>query len=122
MEKILSNIIVNSYKDVYSILNILAPMQTGGWHFFYRGHANEHFKLLPTIGRKKPLSGDLAECEQTSFNEYKQLIERENWERYKPSSFSNDLFLMSIGRHLGLVQVIRLVCLFRYCIILRLKR
>lgn len=80
----------------------LASCQTGGWHFLYRGHANESFKLLPTVGRKKPLSGDLAKCEQASFNEYKQLVEIEDWERYRPSSFNNDLFLMSIGRHLGL--------------------
>lgn len=90
------------YQDAYDIRTQLASCQTGGWHFLYRGHANESFKLLPTIGRKKPISGDLAKCEKDSFHEYKQLVEIENWERYMPSSLNEDLFLMSIGRHLGL--------------------
>lgn len=93
---------ISCYQDAYDIRTEIAPYQTGGWHFFYRGHANESFKLLPTIGRKKPLSGDMTKCEQASFHEYKQLVKIEEWERYKPSSLNDDLFLMSIGRHLGL--------------------
>lgn len=96
------NRVIRCYQDAYDIRTEIAPFQTRGWHLFYRGHANESFKLLPTIGRKKPLFGDMTKCEQAYFHEYKQLVKIEEWERYKPSSLNDDLFLMSIGRHLGL--------------------
>jgi len=94
--------IIDSYNGALNIRAKFAPYQTSGWHFFYRGHASTCFKLLSMVGRKPPLNGDILESEQSCFNNYLQLIKNENWLDFKLKIDNEELFYMSIGRHLGL--------------------
>ncbi len=93
---------IYSFQDALDIIMELAPKRTGGWQFLYRGHASTSFKLLSMVGRKSPLSGCLLDSEQRCLNEFKRLVEGEDWLQYKIRSYNEDMFYMSIGRHLGL--------------------
>ena len=49
--------IINCFQDALEIREELAPKQTSGWHFLYRGHASTKYELLSTAGRKQPIEG-----------------------------------------------------------------
>ena len=97
MEKIIRN-----YQEALDVRNELAPKQTDGWHFLYRGHASMRFELLSMIGRKQPINGDCINSERGCLNDFKALVAEENWQQFKVKSYNDDMFYMSIGRHLGL--------------------
>jgi len=94
--------IIRNYQDALDVRNELAPKQTSGWHFLYRGHASMGFKLLSMIGRKQPINGDWIDCERKCLNDFKDLVKDENWLQYKIRSYNEDMFFLSIGRHIGL--------------------
>ena len=94
--------IIRNYQDALDVRNKLAPKQTNGWHFLYRGHASMGFKLLSMIGRKQPIKGDWLDCERKSLNDFKDLVKKENWLQYKIGSYNEEMFYLSIGRHIGL--------------------
>lgn len=94
--------IIRNYQDALDVRNELAPKQTSGWHFLYRGHASMGFKLLSMIGRKQPINGDLIDCERKCLNDFKDLVKNENWLQYKIGSYNEDMYYLSIGRHIGL--------------------
>ena len=94
--------IIRSYQDALAIRCELALTQTNGWHFLYRGHSSTNFKLLSMVGRKKPYNNDLLDSECRCFNEFKGLVKVEKWQKFKINSYNDNMFYMSIGRHLGL--------------------
>lgn len=94
--------IITSFQDALSIRMELAPYQTSGWHFLYRGHASIDFKLLSMVGRKKAKNGNLYNSELSCFKDFLKIKGVENWEQFKAPNYNTDLFYMSIGRHLGL--------------------
>ena len=98
------NLLIDSYIDALNIRNNLAPCQMQGWHFLYRGHARVVYKLVSTIGRKKPINNDLQKSERLCFESFKELIQplNHNLLRYKLNRYNEDMFYMSIGRHVGL--------------------
>lgn len=94
--------IIKNYQDALNIQQQLSSFQTNGWHFFYRGHASKDFKLIPTVGRKNPMSDNMVDSEKSCLKEFMNLVQVENWLRFKVNSYDTKLFYMSIGRHLGL--------------------
>lgn len=80
----------------------LAPARTSGMHFLFRGHASTSFALLSMVGRKPHLYGNLLDSERQCFNEFKELIQEENWQKFKIKNYNDNMYYMSIGRHLGL--------------------
>lgn len=94
--------IISNYQDALDIRDKLASKQTNGWHFLYRGHASINFKLLSMVGRKKPFDSNILNSEQRCLNEFKDLVKVENWLQFKIISYNEDMYYMSIGRHLGL--------------------
>lgn len=98
------NMLIDSYNDAKEIRDSLASYQLHGWHFLYRGHASMGFELVSTIGRKKPINCDLQESEKLCFGSFKALIKssKQKWLQYKLNSYNEDMFYMSIGRHIGL--------------------
>lgn len=94
--------IINCFQDALEIREELAPKQTSGWHFLYRGHASTKYELLSTAGRKQPIEGILLDSERKCLNDFKDLVKDENWHQFKIPNYNEDMFFMSIGRHLGL--------------------
>lgn len=94
--------IINCFQDALEIREELAPKQTSGWHFLYRGHASMKYELLSTAGRKQPIEGILLDSERKCLNDFKDLVKDENWHQFKIPNYNEDMFFMSIGRHLGL--------------------
>jgi len=54
------------------------------------------------VGRKKTLNGNLPGSEFNCFQDYIKLVNNKGWLDYKLNSYNEELFYMSIGRHLGL--------------------
>ena len=54
------------------------------------------------VGRKQPISGDRLNSEYSCFQDYLKLVRGEAWLDFKLKRDNEDLFFMSIGRHLGL--------------------
>lgn len=94
--------VIENYNDALALRSKLSRWQINGFHLLYRGHASNSFELLSTIGRKMPVNGNLLDSERKCFLDYKHLIADKNWAQYKKPSYNDDLFYMSIGRHLGL--------------------
>lgn len=94
--------VIESFNDAMELRNELSILQMNGSHFLYRGHASTCFELLSMVGRKSPINGNLLESEKRCFQDFKALITDYNWMKYKEPSYNEDLFYMSIGRHLGL--------------------
>lgn len=97
MEKIIEN-----FNDALALRSELSIWQMKGYHLLYRGHASHNFELLSTVGRKTPKNGDLLDSEMQCFQDFKNLIADQNWTQYMIPLYNEDLFYMSIGRHLGL--------------------
>jgi hypothetical protein len=74
---------------------------------FYRGHESKEYELKSTImrlvkdGKNLPVQ-EVVEAERQALSTFKQTIFKSEWEKHKPSNTDLDLFMMSIGRHLGL--------------------
>ena len=98
----MNNRIIDNYDNALALRLELSCLQMQGCHLLYRGHASDKFELLPIVGRKTPINGNLLDSEKQCFNDYKKLIINQEWDQYKVSSYNDDLFYMSIGRHLGL--------------------
>lgn len=94
--------IIENFEDSLALRNELSSLQMKGYHLFYRGHASNSFELLSMVGRKIPINGNLLDSEKRCFQDYKDYIADRSWMQYKVSSCNEDLFYMSIGRHLGL--------------------
>ncbi len=94
--------IIENFKDSLALRSKLSLLQMKGYHLFYRGHASNSFELLSMVGRKIPINGNLLDSEKQCFQDYKDYIADRSWMQYKVSSYNEDLFYMSIGRHLGL--------------------
>ena len=94
--------VITSYKDVKSLNEDIGRMRMSGWKFFFRGHASTRFKLLSMVGRKRPINGDRFNSEYLCFQDYLKLARSEAWLDFKLKRDNEDLFFMSIGRHLGL--------------------
>ena len=94
--------VITSYRDVKSLNEDIGRMRMSGWKFFFRGHASTRFKLLSMVGRKQPISGDRLNSEYSCFQDYLKLVRGEAWLDFKLKRDNEDLFFMSIGRHLGL--------------------
>lgn len=94
--------VITSYKDVRSLIEDIGRMRMSGWKFLFRGHASTHFKLLSMIGRKQPISGNRLTSEYLCFQDYLKLVRDEAWLDFKLKRDNEDLFFLSIGRHLGL--------------------
>ena len=94
--------IIESWDDALALRQELSTLQTKGWHLLYRGHASNSFELLPIVGRKTPINGNLLDSELHCYQKYKRLITEKDWTQYMMPSYNEDLFYMSIGRHLGL--------------------
>ena len=96
------NLIIENFDDSLALKNELSSFQMKGYHLLYRGHASNSFELLSMVGRKIPINGNLLDSEKRCFQDYKDYIADSSWMQYKVSSCNEDLFYMSIGRHLGL--------------------
>lgn len=94
--------IIENFKDSLALRSKLSLLQMKGYHLLYRGHASNSFELLSMVGRKIPVNGNLLDSEKKCFQDYKDYIADRSWMQYKVSSYNEDLFYMSIGRHLGL--------------------
>ena len=94
--------VITSYMDVKSLIGDIGRMRMSGWKFLFRGHASNHFKLLSMVGRKQPISGDRLTSEYLCFQDYLKLVKNETWLDFKLKRDNEDLFFLSIGRHLGL--------------------
>ncbi|MBR1428249.1 MAG: FRG domain-containing protein [Prevotella sp.] len=94
--------IITRYEDIESLSFEIARLRLQGWKFFFRGHASLNFQLLSMAGRKMPIDGDRLVNERLCFQEYLKLIKGEDWLDFKLRRENEKLFLMSIGRHLGL--------------------
>ena len=94
--------IIENFKDSLALRSKLSLLQMKGYHLLYRGHASNSFELLSMVGRKIPVNGNLLDSEKRCFQDYKDHIADRSWMQYKVSSYNEDLFYMSIGRHLGL--------------------
>lgn len=73
----------------------------------YRGHESKEYKIESTITRlvkqKKNCSEqDVVEAERKAFDMFCSNIFKTDWLNHKLNSTHEDLFKMSIGRHLGL--------------------
>ena len=94
--------IIENFDDSLALRSKLSSLQMNGSHLLYRGHASNSFELLSMVGRKIPVNGNLLDSEKRCFQDYKDYIANRSWMQYKVSSCNEDLFYMSIGRHLGL--------------------
>ena len=94
--------VITGYKDVKSLKEYIGRMRMSGWKFLFRGHASTRFKLLSMVGRKRPISGDRLTSEYLCFQDYLELVKNEAWLDFKLKRDNEDLFFLSIGRHLGL--------------------
>ena len=94
--------VISGYKDVKSLIEEIGRTRMSGWKFLFRGHASTRFKLLSMIGRKQPISVNRLTSESLCFQDYLKLVRDEAWLDFKLKKDNEDLFLMSIGRHLGL--------------------
>ena len=94
--------IIDNFDDSLALRSELSSLQMKGYHLLYRGHASNSFELLSMVGRKIPINGNLLDSEKRCFQDYKDYIADRSWMQYKVSSYNEDLFYMSIGRHLGL--------------------
>lgn len=93
---------IENFDDAMALIGELSSLQMKGFHLLYRGHASNSFELLSMVGRKTPINGNLLDSEKRCFQDYKNYIADKNWIQHKVSSYNEDLFYMSIGRHLGL--------------------
>lgn len=74
-------------------------------NYYFRGQSDVEQDLKPSIFRCLDTDLDsrqVKDYELRVFNEYKTYVLNENWLDSKCESVDEDLFLMSIGRHLGL--------------------
>ncbi len=94
--------IINCFQDALEIREELAPKQTSGWHFLYRGHASTKYELLSSAGRKQPIEGYRFDSERKCLSDFKDLVKDKNWQQFMIPNYNEDMFFMSIGRHLGL--------------------
>lgn len=73
----------------------------------YRGHESTDYKIESTIARLLKQNNncspqDVVKAEQKEYKKFCNEDFKEDWLKYKLSSLDEDMFKMSIGRHLGL--------------------
>lgn len=91
--------IVNSIEDLNKIELFCAAFRMCGFQFLFRGHAKEDFILSPTIVRNKVK--DYGQ-EKAILEKWKIICQSNGYDKFKLDSFNDNLFYMSLGRHLGL--------------------
>ena len=96
------NYTISNFQGAQEIREHLAKLQMNGWHLFYRGHGSTNYKLLPSIARKRPFNGNILRSEIDCLNDFKSLVELEEWGNFRVQSYDIDMFYMSAGRHMGL--------------------
>lgn len=69
------------------------------YNFYFRGHSNTDFKLLSSAARFRKIN---TEREKEILQKFKESASLENCVDFKLPKFDDDLFYMSIARHLGL--------------------
>ena len=99
LESLLS-VPVSTLDDILHIHNHLAYFRAlRGYRYLYRGHSSSSYTLQPTISRS---SNPNIENESLIFNTFKQICRDSECAQFKLDNSSEDLYYMSIARHLGL--------------------
>ena len=96
-------------KDMTAVgkLNEYVALNYMGYLNLYRGHESAAYKIESTIARlakqfNKWTPKDVVDIEAKVYSMFCHDIFKEDWLKYKLNSSDEDLFKMSIGRHLGL--------------------
>lgn len=92
---------------VYSTIDTFRELQenlplTGlsrSYDFLFRGHSRSDYKLLSTAARCGSVD---EEKEKRILQDFIRVAQLEGCEKYRLSGFNEDLFYMSMARHLGL--------------------
>lgn len=88
--------------DTFRELQVNLPL-TGlsrSYDFLFRGHSRSDYKLLSTAARCGSVD---EEKEKRIFQDFIRIAQLEGCEKYRLSGFNEDLFYMSMARHLGLI-------------------
>lgn len=98
---------IRTMSDIRTLQEVLAFNYTKGIRLF-RGHESKSYKIESTIvrhvrGKKKDCSvQDVLEAEKNGFDMFCRDVFKEDWLQNKFGKSNENLFKMSIGRHLGL--------------------
>ena len=96
----LMSVPVSTLDDLLSLYNNLAYFRAlRGYRYLYRGHSSSSYTLQPTISRSSNAS---IENESLIFNTFKQICRESKCAQFKLDNSNEDLYYMSIARHLGL--------------------
>lgn len=91
---------VSTLDDLLSLYNNLAYFRAlRGYRYLYRGHSSSSYSLQPTISRSSNAS---KENESHIYNRFKQICRDSECAQFKLDNSNEDLYYMSIARHLGL--------------------
>lgn len=97
--KEISNLRLTSKDDIDILKEQLAYFRPSGYKFLYRGLSDSVYELLPTIARNKECK---LEKEREVLEQFKVFAKGRKWDRFCLTDFNEDLFYMSIARHLEL--------------------
>ena len=98
---------IRTMSDIETLKKYVAFKYTKGIRL-YRGHESNSYKIESTIvrhvkGNNKDCSvQDVREAELKGYNLFRRDIFKTEWLHNKPQKTDDTLFVMSIGRHLGL--------------------
>ena len=90
---------LSSCNDFEELLNTLGSLRMQGYKILFRGHAKDSFTLASTIVRNHVKEYGQ---EKVVLEKVKSICKSRGYEKYKMDTFNDNLFYMSIGRHLGL--------------------
>jgi hypothetical protein len=98
--------LIRTSNDIRLLQGILS-LKYGKNMILYRGHESKEYELKSTIMRLFKDSKNLpihivTEVEKQALDTFKRTIFKNEWNKYKPAKTAPDLYVMSIGRHLGL--------------------
>lgn len=90
----------DSVESVEEVFKELADIRSlNRRKFLFRGHSDTSYKLVSSLGRRTDAPPFF---DQEHFEEWKILCERYDCGRFRMPTFNEDLFYLSIGRHLSL--------------------
>ena len=96
----LMSVSVSTLDELLSLYYNLAYFRAlRGYRYLYRGHSSSSYSLQPTISRSSNAS---KENESHIYNRFKQICRNSECAQFKLDNSNEDLYYMSIARHLGL--------------------
>ncbi len=90
--------VLKKQEDVEKLDEDIMCLRREGFDFFFRGHSDPNWKLVPSIGRDGVDQGK----EKEILKEIIRFGKQQHWDEFKTEKTDDALFHLSVARHVGL--------------------